>query len=112
MKLFDLHCDTATRLLSESQGLYENNCHISLKRAEYLENYAQVMAIWTHHKLTDEQGYKRFFEVLQNLDKEIELNSNFVSFVTSSRALLSCVNEKKTPLMLAVEDARILANDI
>lgn len=112
MKLFDLHCDTATRLLSESQELYDNKCHISLKRAEYLESYAQVMAIWTNHRLTDEQGYERFYEVLKYLNNEITINSSRVALVCTSDALLSCVNSGKVPLILAVEDVRILNNDI
>lgn len=112
MKLFDLHCDTATRLLGENQGLYDNNFHISIKRAEYLENYAQVMAIWTDKKLTDEQGYERFFEVLKNLDKEIKINRDRVERIISSEHLLSCTENGKVPLILAVEDARILNNDI
>lgn len=112
MRLFDLHCDTATRLLDEKQGLFENNCHISLKRAEYLDKYAQIMAIWTDRRLNDEEGYNRFFEVLKNLDNEIGINSNRVEKVVSSEKLLSCVEAGKTPLIIAVEDARILANDI
>lgn len=112
MKLFDLHCDTATRLLAENQGIYENNLHISLKRTKYLEKYAQVMAIWTNHKLSDEQGYEKFFEVLNNLDAEIQLNCDRVERVHNSSQLISCVNNGKSPLILAVEDARILENDI
>ena len=101
MKLFDLHCDTATRLLGENQGLYDNNFHISIKRAEYLENYAQVMAIWTDKKLTDEQGYERFFEVLKNLDKEIKINRDRVERIISSEHLLSCTENGKVPLILS-----------
>jgi membrane dipeptidase len=112
MKLFDLHCDTATRLLGENQGLFENNLHISLNRSEYLENYAQVMAIWTNHKLTDEQGYERFFEVIENLDNEVLKNKDIVERVSSSNQLISCIDANKTPFILAVEDARILGNDI
>lgn len=112
MKLFDLHCDTATRLWGENQSLYENNCHISLKRAEYLESYAQVMAIWTDRKLSDENGYQRFFDVLKNLDNEIQINSNKVCRITSSKELQSCISNGKIPMILAVEDARILNNDI
>lgn len=112
MKLFDLHCDTATRLLDEKQSLYENSFHISLKRSEYLKQYAQVMAIWTNHRLNDEDGFKRFFDVLNNLDSEIHKNSNKVERVTSSEGLLSCIDAGKTPFILSVEDARILSNDI
>ena len=112
MKLFDLHCDTATRLLSEKQGLYDNSLHISLKKAEYLDKYAQVMAIWTNHKLSDEQGYERFFEVLENLKNEVSINDDTVALVSSPQEFSSCIENQKTPLILAVEDARILANDI
>lgn len=112
MNLFDLHCDTATRLLDDKQGLFENNFHISLNRAKYLSKYAQVMAIWTNYKLNDEEGYKRFFEVLENLKKEVYLNNENVELISSLSHFSSCIENKKTPLILAVEDARILANDI
>lgn len=112
MKLFDLHCDTATRLLSENQNLYDNSLHISLKRSGYLERYAQVMAVWTNRRLTDAEGYSRFFEVLKNLEHEIEMNSIKVKSVTKSSELSICVKEGAIPFILAVEDARILENDI
>ena len=112
MKLFDLHCDTATRLLSEGQELYDNSLHISLKRAEYLESYVQLMAVWTDRRLSDFQGYKRFFEVVDYLKKEIDKNSSCAILVKNSNELLSSLNSNKTPLILTVEDARILENDI
>ena len=110
MMLFDLHCDTATRLLAEKQELYDNSLHVSLKRAEYLEKYTQVMAIWTNHKLSDNEGYKKFFDVVQNLNREIHKNN--VSLVRNSNELQICLNNSKIPLILAVEDARILKNDL
>ena len=112
MNLFDLHCDTATRLFDEKQSLYENNFHISLKKAEYLEKYAQVMAVWTHHKLSDEEGYSKFFEVLKNLKSEVETNNAQVSLVTSPSEFSTCIKDGKSPLIIAVEDARILASDL
>ena len=112
MKLFDLHCDTATRLLSENESLYNNSLHVSLKKAAYLEKYAQVMAIWTHHKLSDSEGYERFLSVADNLFNEIKKNEEKVELVTSVTALDKAVNMGKTPFILAVEDARILESDI
>ena len=112
MKYFDLHCDTATALLSRSQSLFDNNLHISLKKAETFESYAQVMAIWTHHKLSDEQGYETFFKVLHNLKNEIEINSNKTQFATDHNSLNDAWSNSKPPLILAVEDARILQNDL
>ena len=112
MKLFDLHCDTATRLLDEKQNLYDNSLHVSLKRAEYLEKYIQVMAVWTNKNLSDEEGYLRFFEVVKNLDREININESNARIVKNSIELSNCITTSRVPLILAVEDARILSNDI
>ena len=112
MKLFDLHCDTATRLLAEKQPLYDNSLHISIKRAEYLEKYAQVMAIWTNYKLTDEEGYYKFFEVLSNLENEVEINRGRVALVKNDSELSSSLKNSKASFIISVEDARILSNDL
>ena len=112
MKLFDLHCDTATRLLNEKQGLYENDFHVSISKSKYLENYAQLMAIWSHYKLSDSEAYSTFFKVVENLEKEVEINKNFVGLAKSSNDISLLLSQGKSPLILAVEDARILENDI
>lgn len=112
MKLFDLHCDTLTLLLSQKQELYDNSLHVSLKRAEYLQNHAQVMAVWTDKRLSDAEGYIKFFEVVANLKKEIEKNTNIAVLVENSDELSNSINSEKTPLILSVEDARILENDL
>lgn len=112
MRLFDLHCDTATCLLNEKQGLYDNTFHVSLKNAAYLENYAQVMAVWTHHKLNDNDGYLKFYEVIDNLEKEIHINQKLVGLAKNATDIHELIALGKTPLILSVEDARILENDI
>lgn len=111
MKIFDLHCDTATRLLSERQSLMKNSCHISLSDAECLDAYAQVMAVWTDARLTDSQGYARFFEVADNLEREIALSGRAV-LVRSASELTRALDERRIPMILSVEDARILEGDI
>ena len=112
MKLFDLHCDTATRLLSEKQGLYDNDFHVSLKKAEYLDDYAQVMAVWTDRRLSDAEGYSRFFEVVDNLKNEIMVNRGKVALVEDFSELNDAICSKQRAMVLAVEDARILQNDL
>lgn len=112
MKLFDLHCDTATRLLNEKQGLYENNFHISINKAQYLQSYAQLMAVWSHFKLNDGEAYDIFFKVVENLNKEIKINSDYVGLAKTSSDISLLLSQGKSPLILAVEDARILENQI
>lgn len=112
MKLFDLHCDTATRLLDERAGLYNNSLHISLQRSEYLSNYAQIMAVWTNRKLSDNDGFDKFFEVVKNLKNEVLINQKNCVLVENAVQLSDAWNNGLRALILAVEDARILANDI
>ena len=112
MKLFDLHCDTSIRLLEKNQSLCDNDFHISLKKAEYLESYAQVMAVFTQNHLTDSQGYERFFEVVKNLRREAEINNDHVKMIENAKDVLPLWQENKIPMILAVEDARILQKDL
>ena len=112
MKLFDLHCDTATRLLNENQGLYDNSFHISINKATYLESYAQLMAVWSDYRLSDSEAYEVFFKVVENLKKELEINQNYVGLSKSSQDISLLLSQGKSPLILAVEDARILENNI
>ncbi len=77
-----------------------------------MNNYAQVFAVWTHFKLSDAQGYARFFEVIDNLKNEIEINQETIALATDGKQLLSLLSSGKRAIILSVEDARILENDI
>lgn len=112
MRLFDLHCDTAIRLLSFGKPLYDNGFHISLKKAAFLESYAQVMAVFSQSHLSDADAYKRFFEVVENLKNEVSLNAELVKTVVNANEIPSLWERGKIPFILSVEDARILEGDI
>lgn len=112
MKLFDLHCDTATELLKKDQELYENCLHVSLSKAETFENYAQVCAVWSDSSLSDWQAWSRFFEVLENFQKEVEKNKNRASIISRSKQIPLLWEKKKAAFIISVEDARILENEI
>lgn len=112
MKLFDLHCDTAIRLLSYSKSLYDNDLHISLKKASVFEGYAQVMAVFSQSHLSDSEAYTRFFGVVENLEKEALSNAARVQIIKSGKELPSVWNSGITPLIISVEDARILEGDL
>ena len=112
MNLFDLHCDTATGLYFRKQDLYNNELHISLKNAEYLKSYAQVMAVWTLRSLSDAEGYARFFEVANYLQSQIDIYGDKVALIRNADELLNASKCQKVPMILSVEDARILENDI
>ena len=99
-------------MLDEAQGLYHNSLHVSLENSEQFNSYAQIMAVWTNHKLTDSQGYERFFTVVDNLCREINSNSDKVSLTKTSEELEHAIIDNKRALILSVEDARILQNEL
>lgn len=107
MKLFDLHCDTATRLYEESASLWENGFHISLERSAVFEKYVQLTAVFTEQSLSDEEGWIRFHEVRRYLEEEADKYG--VRMIRSAGDLRDFDrSDGKTAFILTVEDARIL----
>ena len=64
LSLFDLHCDTATRMLEERQPLEENEFAVSLRKAGVFAQYIQVMALFTDPRLSDSKGWTHLREML------------------------------------------------
>lgn len=69
--VFDLHCDTLSRLLGRQMdcfgSLKDNDCHISLTRAEKLHGYAQCFAVFT----TDLWEGKSPVSAVQSFERQI-----------------------------------------
>ena len=112
LSLIDTHCDTAFELYHKKQSLWENDCHVSLSRAEKYENYAHFFAIWADKRRSDEECYHDFLKISDNLFAEAEKNSDKASLVRNFAETESAWKERKRAIFLAVEDARILAGKI
>ena len=107
MKLFDLHCDTATRIFCDGVSLKDSYCHVSLDKAAKYDKYIQLTAIFTDTKLSDEEGWERFPAVRENLLAECEKNG--VRLISTARELEEFESsDEKYAFILTVEDARIL----
>ncbi len=104
LSLFDLHCDTATALFGNHASLYENDCHISLKKASDFLGYRQIMAIWSDKTLDDDEAFDRFQDVADYIRNQLKIN--FVPLLKDGASLPS------RGIFLAVEDARLLCGDI
>lgn len=103
LSLFDLHCDTALRMLEEHQPLAENGFAVSLKKAEPFTQYVQVMALFTDPGLSDAEGWVHLRRMLHNLQND--------PAVRSGAAGLGTVCPERAPsvsLLLGIEDARVL----
>ncbi|MBR3998179.1 MAG: hypothetical protein IKI93_07525, partial [Clostridia bacterium] len=66
MKLIDLHCDTVLDLWRKGQSFADCSCDISQKKAEYLDKYIQLTAVFTSPKLTDGEGWEVFLKVREH----------------------------------------------
>ena len=83
--VFDLHCDTALALLGREdrpeRKLYENDCHIDLKRAEKLAGYCQCFACFTTPFMQEWMKVSPvtvFEKELAFLHKALEENENLI----------------------------------
>ena len=97
--LFDLHCDTLTKLYSHS--LKSNaQLHISFKDVHQFSPYIQVCAIWSNCIHADKEAYSYYRSVV-----DFSKNNEFV-FSTDLK------DTKYPAYILAIEDARLLDNSI
>ena len=83
--VFDLHCDTALALLGREdrpeRKLYENDCHIDLKRVEKLAGYCQCFACFTTPFMQEWMKVSPvtvFEKELAFLHKALEENENLI----------------------------------
>ena len=93
MKLFDLHCDTATKLYYHFTPFASDTLHLSCTDMEVWDEITQVFACFCRPALSDDAAYYSFFAMRQHLLDTLTKQSI----------------KKLTPI-LAVEDARLLAN--
>jgi len=112
MKLIDLHCDTAKRMYQLKTQLSSNDLHISLKKAQKYDNYAQFMAFFTPHQLNNEEGFYHFLENYGYFIAEISENADKVDIIHEGSQINNIWNDGKCAILISIEDARILNGNI
>ena len=112
MRYFDLHCDTPHELYRNNALLDENEGHVSLNKAGALSRYAQVMAIWTPKQFDDEKGFINFNKVMDYLNVELDRLRDRVQICRHGEEVVEAWQNDKVAAFLAVEDARLLNNEI
>lgn len=93
MKLFDLHCDTVTKLYYDAIPFTSDSLHLSFSDTMLWETHTQVFACFCRPALSDDAA--------------------FYSFFAMRRHLLDVLRHYHTDCLipiLAVEDARLLGN--
>lgn len=78
MRLFDLHCDTLGEIYRQKARLDKNGMHVSLEKAlGVFDEYIQVMAVWSEHKVDPDENYVRALDAIDYLDGSYEKTDAF-----------------------------------
>lgn len=108
--VFDLHCDTASRLLGDDlrspKHLRENDLHIDLNRAKVLENYCQCFACFTTPFMQEWYGHspETIFQLeLDIILAELERNRGTMSQVFSTEEIRKNVQKGIASAILTIE---------
>jgi membrane dipeptidase len=107
LSLFDLHCDTAKRMLLQKEPLAHNSLHVSLDKASCFWRYVQVMALFTPSNLSDEEGWECIVNMWNNLRGDPAVQKGDAVIRTNLIPSAPMPN-----FLLAQEDARILCNQL
>lgn len=70
MKFFDLHCDTITECYLKGKNLKSNDLDISLEKAECIDEWKQVFAIWMPDEKRGKDAEDYYCEVLEKFKAE------------------------------------------
>lgn len=103
MRIIDFHCDTISECANNNKSLSENDLHISLKNAEYLENYLQDFAVFIPDDKRGEEAEKYFDKIYSVFLKETGKNSEKITQVKCFADIEQAFAERKTAALLSVE---------
>jgi membrane dipeptidase len=97
--------------------MYINNFHlddspldVSLNKLSEYSERAQMMAVWSDCRISDETAFVAFHKIVDYLNFEVERLDCDTVYARSAGAFAG--DDKRTKLFLSVEDARLLCNRI
>lgn len=107
--VFDLHCDTLSRLLGRQMDSYgsltDNDCHISLSRAQKLSGYAQCFAVFTTDLWKDKSPVspvQSFERQIVQFQKAMSENPN-IEMAYSAQDVINNYNNGRMSGILTIE---------
>ena len=110
--VFDLHCDTALRLLgddgNQAGSLKTNQGHIDLTRAKALPGYCQCFACFTTPSMVQKDWYGVFPVVMfereiATVQREIDKNKRMIGLVYSPQEIRENLEKGKMSALLTIE---------
>ncbi len=109
--IFDLHCDTITRLYETKESLVKNNGAIDLNKMQKGGYLGQVFAVFINLKKHD-NPYQYALDVIDYYHKVIKENDFFIEEALSYNDFMKIKSKGKMIAMLSIEEGGILEGDI
>lgn len=111
LNAIDMHCDTITRKEVQTNGLYKNNLHISLKKLNEGQYMLQTFAIFL--KIVDYPSpFEEFKKYVEIFKKEMEENKSIISQVYTYQDIINNKANRKMSALLSVEDGGMIEGDL
>ncbi|HQB31896.1 MAG TPA: dipeptidase [Erysipelotrichaceae bacterium] len=111
MRIIDLHCDTITRIFHSGQILYDNDCHLSIKKMLQADYLMQCFALFVNLKET-ETPYQRCLEYIEHFQKEMESNKEYIRQIYCYEDLLKNRENNIMSAMLTIEEGAVIEGDL
>ncbi|MBQ2932820.1 MAG: dipeptidase [Clostridia bacterium] len=105
--LFDAHCDTISAICDTRQELFENTCHIDLKKMSK-NQHIQFFASFIDAKNDSLSPFKRANQLINYYYKQIRKNSNLISHCNSVFDINTALAQNKTAALLSIEGGEAL----
>ena len=100
--VFDLHCDTATKLADNGWSLRKNEAHIDLDRVAGFAGYAQCFACFTTYQ-TGMDSERCFREQLNAVFRELARNSTDIRLARNAEDIERNQNSGRMSAVLTIE---------
>lgn len=98
--LFDCHCDTISRVMTEGGSLRKNNFHTDLERLHKFTPCAQVFAVCAE---TLDRPVEKADAMLRRLSQEIEENSDIVTLCLNFHDIKKAAESGKVAVFISIE---------
>ncbi len=111
MNFFDLHCDTLYEICKKNEGLYDNSCHVSLRKSENIDRYIGCFAIWIPDEYRGREALRFFDKVYEKFLSEKEKNTSHMEFIEKSSDMEDLPRGKRG-VILTVEGGAALGGSL
>lgn len=112
MIILDAHCDTITKIMEENEGLYDNNCHLDIKRLKESESHVQFFAAFIDPEFCQAYAMKRAVQIIDRLYQEIEINKDAITLCLNYNDIEKTLNAGKTAAILSIEGGDALQGEL